>query len=329
MSALLLIIACFLLVALGLLSGCEMGLYSLNRVRLRIRAGQDSAIGQQGRLLLDLEKNRQQAVIGILLWQNIAGYLLTVVAARWLAGVTDMDPQNVDFFTALLLTPIVFVLGDVTPKNWFQIEADRLMYPVARPLHATVHLLRATRLPALLERLARAVVRLGGEEPQQNWLGARGEIMGLIRESAADGVLSEEQTQIIERVLNLSRVQVRSVMIPRQRVVTVPVDINRRDFEAVVRGHSYSRMPVLGRDGTVLGTVKVPQVLASEGDLDLSRHLRPPVSIADRDSAASALIQMQRGRSKIAIVTDPRHGFVGIVTLKDLVEEIFGELPAW
>jgi putative hemolysin len=302
-----------------------MGLYSLNRVRLRLRAEKEQS-GNAARLL-ELSTSRDQAVLSVLLLQNLCGYFLTVSTSATLLAFWGLDARRVEFYSALVLSPCVFVFGDVVPKNWFRIQADRLMYPVAPILHWSVRLLRLTGLPWLLGRASRAAARLVGEE-REEWLGGRGEVIGLLREGA-EGVLSEEQTEIVERVMAFSRIQLRSIMIPRRRVVSVPIDVDRRTFEHTVRLHPYSRLPVLERDGrSVAGVVNVAEVLADE-TFRLRDHLKPPLFLRGSETAASALVQLQRSDVAIAIVSEPRQPFIGLVTLKDVVEEIFGELPAW
>ncbi len=319
-------ISLLLLIASGFYSGAEMGLYCLNRVRLRLRAEQKP--GGPARRLLDLSTRRDQTVLSILLLQNLCAFLLTDTTSRMLAAVWEVGASRVEFYAALLLSPTIFVFGDVVPKNWFRLEADRMMYRTAGLLAWSVRLLQLTGVPGLLGRASRAVARLVGDE-REEWLGGRGEVIGLLREGAAEGVLSPEQTQIVERVMAFSRVQVRSLMIPRRRVVTFPVNIDRRTFEHTVRMHPYSRLVVLEADGrSVAGVVHVAEVLADE-ELRIREHLRAPLLLRGSETAAAALVRLQQSEAAMAIVTEPRQSFVGIVTLKDVVEEIFGELPAW
>lgn len=321
-----LVASILLLAGAGFFSGCEMGLYALNRVRLRLRAEQNQA--GSAATLLELTRRRDEAVMAILLLQNIAGYFLTVTTAKLLVEAWSMDASRVEFYSALILSPLIFVVGDVVPKNWFRQDADRLMYGAARLLRWNLLLLRATGIPWVMSLASREIARRMGQDEREEWLGGRGEVLGLLREGA-EGVLNEEQTQIVERVMEFSRIQARTIMIPRRRVVAVPIDIDRRSFEHIVRLHAYSRLPVIARDGrSVAGIVSVPAVLAEE-DFDLAAKLQTPLLMRGNESAAHALIRLQQSGANMAIVTEPRQPFVGIVTLKDVVEEIFGELPAW
>lgn len=315
--------ALLLLLAAGFFSGCEMGLYCINRIRLRLRAEQEQAT--QARLLLQLAERQNQSVLSVLLWQNVAGYLTTVAATAWLARISAGDTEHIEFYAAALLSPLTFALGDVVPKNWFRIEADRLMYPAARVLHACVALMEMTRVVWLLEQVPRRLVRLIAPEGSEQWKGPRSEVIGLLREGAAEGAMTEEQTQIVERVLGLSSIRVGSFMIPRRRVLTVPADATEELFRLVVRRHPFTHLPVLTADRRmVLGIVNVNEVLADELGYSLKRHLRSAIEVHAGESAAKALVQLQRADVALAIVVDPRRGFVGIITLTDIVEEIFG-----
>jgi CBS domain containing-hemolysin-like protein len=315
------------LVAVAFFSGCEMGLYCLNRIRLRLRAEQEHGHAQPARLLLRLTARQSESVLATLLWQNIASYLLTVAAVAWVSRLSQQGSAHVEFYTAAILSPLNFALGDVVPKNWFRIEADRLMYRAARLLYPCIALVRVTGLVWLLELVPRLAVRFASEENRLQLLGPRGEVVGLLREGAAEGALTEEQTRIVERVLGLSSIRVGALMIPRSQVLTVPIEASEELFRLVVRRHPFTHLPVLGADRRIVaGVVNVNEVLADEAGYSLERHLKSPISVHAVESAAKALVQLQRADVSLAIVTEPRRGFVGIITLTDIVEEIFGEL---
>lgn len=314
----------FLLTA-GFFSGCEMGMYCINRIRLRLRAEREDA--KQARLLLRLTERQDAVVLSILLWQNVAGYLTTVAATAFLARIGSGDPRHIEFYAAAVLSPLTFAFGDVVPKNWFQVEADRLMYRAARLLYASVAIMRLTGVVWLLQQVPRLALRFAPAEDGDQWKGPRGEVIGLLREGAAEGALTEEQTHIVERVLSLSSIRVGSLMIPRDNVLTVPIEASEELFRHVVRRHPFTHLPVLAADRKrVLGIVNVNEVLADEAGYSLQRHLRPAIEVHARETAAAALVRLQREDVTIAIVLDPRRGFVGIITLTDIVEEIFGDL---
>ncbi len=323
-----LIAALICLLGSAFFSGAEMGLYSLNRLRLRVQVGKNDP--PQARMLLRLHDNRQETVLAILLGNNLANYLLTTTASLVLIGLAGLNPNRAEFYTAALVSPIIFVFGDVVPKNWFQFDTERLMNRSARLLRVTVEVFRWTGVLWLLRQMTRVGARLAGHDANDDWREPRGEIVGLLREVAAHGALSEEQADIFQRVMELPNVRIGAIMVPRGRVVAVTAGADRETLERLVRVHDYSRMPVLSKDGrAVLGVVNVFDVLADESPGTVEKWMCPALTVRASDSAALALVRLQRNKSTMAVVTDPRRGFVGLITLKDVVEEILGPLPAW
>lgn len=316
------------LIAAGFFSGAEMGLYSLNRLRLRLRVGRTG--DPVASTLLQLSDQREESIVAVLLMQNIMNYLLTVATVSLILHATHMSGGRADVIAAIVLSPITFVFGDVVPKNWFRTHANRLMCPTAWLVQAGVVALRSTGVLWLLNSAVRCFTRLTGQQQGELWRGARGEMMGLLRETAATGTLTEEQARMIERVMNLSNVHVGNIMVPRDRVVRLPHDINRKVFEMIVGRHDFSRLPVLTPDRRdIAGILNIYDVIMDDPKVPILKWMRPAVSITADTSAMQALLRLRQAREAMCIVTDPRRGFVGIVTLKDLVEEIFGELAAW
>lgn len=328
MAILWLVVVVLLLVASGFFSGSEMGLYCVNRLRVRLQAerGRDA----RSRLLWRLVQQPQRTVMTVLLGNNLVGYLLTVTGIAFLAEAAGLRGARADFYVAVALTPLVFVFGDVVPKNWFRIEANRLMLLAAPALRACEILGRLSGVLPLVLWISRLSARLAGYDEEQAWRSPRAEVIGLLREGGAEGTLTEDQARIIERVMNLSSVRVGAMMVPIQKVTTVPIDASRETFEQLVARCKHSRLPVIGRDRrTIAGIVTVHSVLADRGEGSIERHMHPPATIAASESATKALVFLQQNRQRMAVVSDPRRGWVGIITLRDVVEEIFGELAEW
>lgn len=320
-----LIAAVVFLLGSAFYSGTEMGLYCVNRLRLRLHAEHES----RSAALLSLVDRPQETVLGILLGVNLANYLLTVAATHVVMQASGLQADVIDVYTAAILSPIIFVFGDVVPKNWYQVQPDSLMQRSTRLLQASVGLFRWTGILYFLRAMTRFSSRIAGGESSEQWLGPRGEVVGMMREGAAGGAMSPVQAEIVERVMNLSDVRVGAIMLPQRLVRTLSVTDTRDHVEQIARWYPYSRLPVLAENGrTVLGVLNVLDLLADPRG-NIQKWMQPPMTILASESAAGALVRMQRSRTPLAVVTDPRRGFVGILTLKDVVEEILGELSAW
>ncbi len=329
MNEILLTAAClFFFLGAAFCSGTEMGLYCVNRLRARLQAEQEPTL--RNRALWWVLRHPEDAVVSVLLGNNLVNYLLTVSAAAFAVVVLDLSPDRAEYYMAAVLSPLVFVFGDVVPKNWFRVDSDRLMRTSSPLLAALQAFFRFSGILFLLRLLSRTVGRIMGQGPLKGLDSPRAEVVGLLREGGAEGAITDDQAQIIERVMTLSDVTVGSIMIPLRQVVTVPVDADRAALEQLIEASRHSRLPVVaGSQRGFVGVVDIHDVLAEEGDYPVQRCMRPPLRIPANESAASALVQIQRTEAALAVVTDTGHGDVGILTLKDVMDEIFGELPEW
>lgn len=316
------------LVLSGFFSGAETGVYCLNRVRLRVAAEE----GQRAARRLEAYTRRpEDLVITTLLGTNVADYLLTacVTAVLLRAAVSG---GLAEVYTTAIATPLILVFGGIVPKDWFRRESNRLLLRLTWPLLLSLHAARATGLVWLLRGLTHALVRW--IDPQrvesEHALLPRARTLHLLREGAVYGGLTATQRDLIERVLRLSEVRIGQVMVPRARAATVPRDIARDDFLRIARMAHFSRLPVHDGDPRrMIGVVNVYDVLTDEDCRPVGAHVRPPLFLPAHVSVSTALLRLQQLRQTMAIVQDRNGVCVGILTLKDLVEEIVGDLEAW
>jgi len=311
-----------------LCSGMETGVYSLSRLHLSVAADRDLP---GARRLSRLMRRPEDLLITILLGTNAADYLATAAVAALLLR-TAVPHQLVELYATLLVTPVILVFGGVLPKNWFRQEADRLMYVLAFPLSVAVRLARGVGLIWLLRAVARAVLRLiQAQGPPEAALLPRARTMRLLQEGAIRGGLSDIQRDLIDRVMRISRTRVSSVMIPLERTARVPADIGRDDFLRVARMAHFSRLPVYGDHDSrrIVGIVSVFDVLTDRDQRPIRAHLREPYRLTPTTTVSGALVRMQRARQAMAIVQTRAGDCLGILTIKDLVEEIIGDLEVW
>jgi len=132
-----------------------------------------------------------------------------------------------------------------------------------------------------------------------------------------------------DRVMHIARVRLGDVLVPLASAVSAPRDVGRDRLIQIIRDHNYSRLPLLEPDGQVCGILDIYEVLLDNGDVPAGDRARPPLVLGIETGVTDALYQLQRSRTTLAVVADPAGKHVGIVTVKDLVEEIVGELAAW
>lgn len=325
----LLLAAALAAVALSALSsGMETGVYCLNRVRLRVRSERNEPAARQ---LAQLMERQEDLVITTLLGTNIADYLSTVCVTLLLLRVGAAG-SRAEIYTTAILAPVILVLGGIIPKDWFRRRGEQWMYPLALPLAGTVRVVRATGLAWVLRAMSRGLIRRIDPEAaaREEGLLPRAQTVRLLQEGAARGGLTALQRDMIERVMNISHVRIESIMIPRERAASVSVDVSREDFLRVARMAHFSRLPVW-RDNpaNICGIVNVYDVLTDADARPIRDHVGDALYLRPHDTVPAALLTLQQARRAMAVVRDRTGQCIGILTVKDLVEEVVGELAAW
>ena len=315
-----------------LCSAVETGSYRLNRVRLKIQA--DAGDGR-ARTLLRLLADMRGLIVTILISNNVGNFAttaaITTLVAAAAVGRSDVAVQLI---ATAIVTPLLFVFCELLPKNVFAFEPEGRMLVLARPVRAAYLVMRWTGLAPLLKGFSRLVLRAArrAEGAEADPFTPRQRLRALFRESAAEGVISGYQGEIVEKVLALREQPVRKVMIPMNHVAGAVVHGGREHFLKELRRHSFSRLPVYeGQRENVVGIVRVNDVLAAEPEaFNLAALMsRDIVALAPETTVSQAIFRLRKARAAMAVVRDERGRAVGIVTIKDLVEEIVGELGAW
>lgn len=316
------------LVLSAFFSGSETGVYCLNPVRLRVASAQNRP---GARRLAELMRRREDVVITMLLGTNIADYVVTACVSALLLMIAVPDNLT-EVYATLIAMPLVLVFGGIIPKDWFRREADRLMYELALPVALCVRGLRTAGVLWLLRGLMHRLVRLidPRRTAHEEDVLPRARTLRLLREGAAGGGLTVLQRDLIDRVMTISETRVASVMIPRERVALVPRSIARDDFLRIARMAHFSRLPVHdGNPRRLVGIVYVYDVLTDAQQRPVAEHVRAAFRLSANTSVAAALLRMQQARQALAVVEDDAGNCLGILTIKDLAEEIIGDVEAW
>ena len=307
----------------ALYSGLETGLYTVNKIRLDIRAC--SGVKSAQRLLALIDKPTRMLAV-LLVCNNIANYLASYGTARMLEE-TDLGPWMAILVNACIMIPVLFIFGEVLPKDLFRSHTDTWTYRWSAPLSWSDKLLWWTGVVpvvSMIGNLARFV--LGTEnsiEPSP-----RRRFGLLFKEGLEGGVLSDEQITLADRVLSLKTLTVKSEMVPWTRVRCIGENVSNNRRTAAINNASHTRLPIVDSKGYVIGVLPVLGALLTP-EKPTADLLKMPLFVSQETPARDALRDLRESGVSMAIVITPEKKPVGIVTLKDLVEPIVGELAAW
>ena len=308
-------------------SGSETGFYRLSRFRLRLGVEQNRRFYGT---LFQLVRDGQSLMMSILIGNNLINYALTsMVMALLLRRLSD--PGLAELYTTALLTPFLFVFGEMIPKILFYHWADVLIPRLTWLLWFTHKIFTLSGAVAALRWISDGLSRLlglGADTATAVDAAQRHQVFQIIHETREEGLLSHVQREMIERLLQIPNVSVQTVMTPYEAVEKVPLGLSRSMLIAHLAKTSYVRQLVCGPDGDIMGYIPIFEVLGGEQEFsDLGRFVRPVIRLSPACSAIEAMNTLCRKREKIAVVQSPQSQEpLGIVTLTDLVEELTGEL---
>jgi putative hemolysin len=309
-------------------SGAETGLYCLNRLRLQLGADQGDPVARR---LMRFVHDEQRALSVTLLGTNTMNYALTAAVAHAFASVLELGGQQAELYTVALVTPIVFVFGECVPKNLFQAHADLFMRRGSAVLTVATTLAGSVGALTALQRLARGVERLVGSLDPEPISGApRRRVALLLREALIGDPVGEHQSEMVERVMSLSERKLHQVMESRDQVPLLSAGADRRELLSAARRTDWSRVPVFETNRRhVIGVVKVNELLRTDDWRAVADRLRPVMRLSPHDTVAKAITHLQLSKQTLAVVTNQGGQMVGVVTLKNLMEDLLGDLDAW
>jgi CBS domain containing-hemolysin-like protein len=234
----------------------------------------------------------------------------------------------------IALTIVVFlhmVLGEMVPKNIAIAGPERSALLLGPPLFAVVRLFRPFLVG--LNLCANGVLRLLRVEPKEEVASTftAQEVAGLVEESRREGLLDDEEHQLLTGALDFVERTAQMVVLPLSSLVTLPREASAGDLQDLCARTGFSRFPVVGADGDVVAYVHAKDVLDVPAErchepLPGSR-LRPLATVLEGDPLREVLAQMQARGSHLARVLDPTtRRTVGVVALEDVIEELVGEV---
>ena len=320
----LILIALFVLFA-GYYSGVETGSYSLSRLKLRYRLEK----GFSGaRILSRLLTNRQRLICTILVGHNLFVYLAIALTTRLYRG--HYSPHFAEIMSTITLAPVIFIFAEVVPKNIFREHANTWMYLAASGLSFSARLFRP--VVALLQGVVWFWNRLLKiSQREEAAVLTRESLKFYFLEGRDAGVLTSYQDILARNIMALGGLSVGRVMVPLSQVVAVEASWDCDHIKDLARSTNFSRFPVYQNTRrNIIGVLNIYDLLWGNGEDRTTRDfLRPAVFIDQDTSVAAGLYQLRRAKQPMGIVTSKAGRPVGIVTIKDLVEEIVGELETW
>jgi len=325
---LIVLVVCFFVAALA--SGTETALTSVGRLRLRFLAEQGSeAANVLQRLRADPNRFLSTVLFTNTLALIVASTATTLLSdeifTRW--GVPSAWRLWLTLLVSLLLSVVLLIAAEVTPKTLAITHAERVALAAAGPVDRLASFL--SPILWLVTLVSRGIT--GGRAARAPYL-TEEELISLLHVSEEQGVIEEQEHQMIHGIIEIGDKTVREIMIPRTDIVAVERHAELRDVVKLFKEHRHTRMPVFEGDiDNVAGLIHTKDLLlfytlSTSQKFDMDKLLRPIEFTPEQKKVDELLHDMRTKKVHMMIVVDEYGGTAGLVTLEDLLEEIVGEI---
>jgi CBS domain containing-hemolysin-like protein len=230
-----------------------------------------------------------------------------------------------------LITSLHVVLGEQVPKVMALQRPEGTALAIVTPLEMFLRLFR----PFIwaLNAISLAVTRALGFRPatESEEAHSEEEIRMLVRASSEAGILEREEQVMVQRALAFSDLHGDQVMVPRTEIVALPLELPRDELLRRIAESGFTRYPVYeGTLDNIVGILNVKDILPALDSLgpnvNLAAFARPPLTMPEAVSIYRILSRMKQGHSHMIVLIDEFGGTAGLVTLRDLMERVFGEV---
>ncbi|CAN5538781.1 hemolysin family protein [soil metagenome] len=237
--------------------------------------------------------------------------------------------QGISVVSLILITYITVVIGELLPKYLSLRKAETVAMLTIRPLHFLVTVLKP--LVWLVQRSGAIALRPFGIDIDNEEESAipKEELLMLVRSGGAAGTLDVRHAELVTRALRLDTLAARDVMIHRLDLKWIDASLNRDEALKRVRQMPYTRLPVCNGDiDEVVGILYLHDFVKAmdKPDFSLRSIARPSVMIPESLSLERIVETMRSEKTQMLVVMDEYGGTSGLITLEDVVEEVFGEL---
>ena len=316
----------FLIILSAFFSSSETGMLSVNKYRLKHLAKNKHRSAMKVSKLLE----RPDRLIGVILIGNnfvniLASAIATIIAVR-LWGDAGLA------IATAALTMVILIFAEVTPKTLATIHPEKIAFPASWVLQTLLTLLYP--LVFIVNTLSNGLLRLVGihaHHGNQDKISSE-ELRTIVNE--ASGLIPAAHQEMLISILDLEKVSVEDIMIPRNEVIGIDIEDSIEQIIEQICQSRHTRMPVYnGEINKVIGILHARHAgmfLREENPSKaaLLKATIEPYFIPENTSLNTVLLNFQKGRQQMGLVVDEYGDIQGIATLEDVLEEIVGEFTA-
>ena len=303
-------------------SSSETALVTVNKIRMKNLAENGD---KRAAKVLKVTSDSGKMLSAILIGNNIVNIGASSIATMLAVDIFGDIGSGI---ATGVLTLVILIFGEVSPKTMATIKADSFSLAIAGIIDVLMFVL--TPVIFIINTFASGVLRLLRINPYDaDKAMTEYEIRTIVDESQESGVIEDEEREMIHNVFDFGDSLAKEVMVPRIDMTFVHVDASYKELIEIYREYKYTRLPVYEESTDyIIGIINMKDVILIEDTNNFSIRdiIREPYFTYEHKNTSDLFIEMRQASIPLAIVLDEYGVTAGLVTLEDLLEEIVGEI---
>lgn len=312
-------------------AGAESAFSAVNKIRIKALADEgDPRKSRRAKKVLFILSHFDEALTALLIGNNIthiaAASIATVIATRLWGNSDTIAEGTLNVICTFVSTGIVFLFSEMIPKSFANDRSDTMALVCAGSLRILMKILKP--LVAFFSLISRTASKLfhGEETPSIT----EEELIDIIDTAEEEGVVDEEQSDLLKSALEFSDTTVEDVMTVRSDIFAINLALPNDEIMKRIQEYGFSRVPVYqGRLDNLVGILNTRQFMAEYAknkDVDVKRIAARPYPTRGTAKINDLLTFMRQHRLHMAVVTNDNRHIIGLVTIEDILEELVGEI---
>ncbi len=300
-------------------SSCETAFSSVSKVRLKNYASQGN---KNAKKALNIVENFDKALTTILIGNNIVNIASSSIATVLFTKTFGAGGVGI---ATMVMTVVVLIFGEITPKTFAKENSEKLSLAFAPYITLLIKVL--TPIVWLFTQLKNLMGKFYSNTEQPSV--TEDELKYIIEEIEEQGVLEEQESDLVRSALDFDDITVNEILTPRVKVVSVDINTPVEEVKNIFLTEMYSRLPVYEKNiDNIIGIITEKEFfhMENEGKSNISEIVQDVLHVSELKLISEVLKEMQLKKSHMAVVMDQYGGTKGIITIEDILEQLVGEI---
>ena len=308
-------------------SAGETALACANRFKMQVEADEGK---KSARLVIQVCEKYDRALITVLIGSNIVAILASAISTILfynLLSSSGLVDETISLISSIIIALLIYILGDALPKTIARSIPDTISKMFVYPIYWLILLLFPItwvfeKLTKLIEKIFRVKEEVQFDEE---------DFENVVEKVSDEGILEEEQSDIIQSALDFADTNVKEVLTPVNKIFALDINgLTKEKLHNIILTTNYSRIPVYSGDfNNIIGVLHIKTYLSAylrNPNISIRRNLQKPYFVSSNIMIDDLFNGFKKHHTHIAIVRDKNKKVIGMVTMDDVLEELVSDI---